>query len=441
MSGVIVLVSGESRESISAKHGAFIWEKLASEGFAEKLSIGCVGFLNDPRTGSLAIILPKAFASVIKKHSNKCEKYLKDQAFRLIRIFNKIRTEKKFKILSDDRRQSLNRQAKKSEEFLDSFNAALMLRKDFLKNGLYIKELARKTKNTFDRPIDFSSTIRKESPILNDEEVLYLNTLHHAKERHENHPLCKLQKKVLSEIFRLTGEKRIFKKYDNSSCLETEKMFLLLRRLKPLIFDDRGLSLLAYIESYIGRTSLKRSDRAIKEELLSYTKDFEDIWETVLRDVLAPKMGSRALPSGKWYTWPSLQEEEGIEPEIDIYINNPQISVLIDAKDYRIFDGSKISGTSNDHYKQIIYRYLMSTKIPSKMINILAFPVVGQNKLYEIRGLHLWRELPDSCVFEVDVDYEIIVKKWLKEIFVDVEKETSDLLNLIKEVSSKIKMI
>jgi hypothetical protein len=441
MSGVIVLVSGESRDSISRKHGAFIWEKLASEGFADKLSVGCVGFLNDPRTGSLAIILPKAFASVVKKYSNKSETYLKDQAFRLIRIFNKIRIQKKFKILTDDRNESFNRQAKKSELFLDSFNAALVLRKDFIKNGLYIKQSAKKTKNTFDRPIDFPSTLQKESPILNDEEVLYLNTVHHSKQRVENHPLCMLQKNVLSKIFKLTGEKRLLKKFDARTFLETEKLLPSIRRLKPLIFDERGLSLLAYIESYIGRTGLKKSDRAIKEELLAYTKDFEDIWEAVLRGVLAPKMGSRALPAGKWYTWPTLKEEQGIEPQLDIYINNPQMSVLIDAKDYRILDGTKISGTSNDHYKQIIYRYLVSSKTPFKMINILAFPVVGQSKLYEIRGVHLWRELADSCVFEVDVDYEIIVKKWLKEISIDVEKETADLLNLIKEYSSKIKSI
>jgi hypothetical protein len=125
-----------------------------------------------------------------------------------------------------------------------------------------------------------------------------------------------------------------------------------------------------------------------------------------------------------------------MQPEVDIRLVSGGDEVLIDAKDYRVLNGSKWQGSNGDHYKQVIYRQLLSTR-SSQVINILAFPSLGQKKLFAIRGCHHWKEIQDSLVFEVTVDYDLAVKRWLRETPLDIKEEIEMLLRDLIEFRKK----
>jgi hypothetical protein len=214
-----------------------------------------------------------------------------------------------------------------------------------------------------------------------------------------------------------------------------------LRDLRASTFDERGRFLINAISAYLGESSLIGADSHVREELLSYTKDFEDIWEKMLRDLMAPELKKRTLPPGEWYQWPDATANKGMQPEFDITLESGDTDVLVDAKDYRVINGYKLQGSNGDHYKQIIYRQLLARPNDSKAINILAFPSLGQNVLFSIRGCHHWSEIPGSCVFEVTVDYDLAVKRWLREISLDVNKEIEKLLNEINKFAKEIAVL
>jgi hypothetical protein len=211
-----------------------------------------------------------------------------------------------------------------------------------------------------------------------------------------------------------------------------------LRDLRGSTFDERGRFLISTISSFLSESSLLGAQRQEREELLSYTKDFEDIWEQVLRDLMAPGLIKRTLPTGEWYGWPDASPNKGMQPKFDIRLESGDADVLIDAKDYRLLNGSKWQGSNSDHYKQIIYRQLLAAPRNSNVVNILAFPSLGQKSLFAIRGCHHWKEIEGSRVFEVTVDYDLAVKRWLRETSLDIKAEMATLLEDLREFSKKV---
>jgi hypothetical protein len=153
---------------------------------------------------------------------------------------------------------------------------------------------------------------------------------------------------------------------------------------------------------------------------------------------MAPGLSKRTLPTGEWYEWPNSSIKRGMQPEYDIRLESGEADVLIDAKDYRLLNGSKWQGSNGDHYKQIIYSQLLTESKDAIVFNILAFPSLGQKSLFAIRGCHHWKEIKGSRVFEVTVDYDLAMKCWLREISVDIKKEMATLLNDLKKFSDKV---
>jgi hypothetical protein len=258
-----------------------------------------------------------------------------------------------------------------------------------------------------------------------------------------SHPLCLLHIACLKEIFGLTGERNDL---DGSEALDAnafrrmkDKPRSYLRELRASTFDERGRFLISAINSYLSEASLLGADRQEREDLLSYTKDFEDIWEQVLRDLMAPGLTKRTLPAGEWYAWPDASADKGIEPRYDIRLQTEDTDVLVDAKDFRVLNGSKWKeGAAGDHYKQIIYRQLLASRKDSKVVNILAFPSLGQKSLFAIRGCHKWKEIEGSRVFEVTVGYDLAVKRWLRETSLDIKTEMAVLLEELRKFREKM---
>jgi hypothetical protein len=436
------VVAGDSRESVESACGKAAWRSLADNGFVERTSVSCVGFHREIDANSLLVVLPKAFNSPGARERLHEPAYEREQIYRLIRVFKKVRRETEFSLVGGKTNQILDRELRTTDPVLDSFDAALRLRRDYRENGLYIRKSNRQTLNKPNLVVNWPRTIRRSTTVLSGGEVFFDDTVHHSRKRDMSHPLCLLHIACLKEIFGLTGERSDL---DGSEALDVnafrrvkEKPRSYLRDLRASTFDERGRFLISAISSFLSESSLLGAERRVREELLSYTKDFEDIWEQVLRDLMAPGLTKRTLPAGEWYGWPDGLANKGMQPEFDIRFDGGEADVLVDAKDYRILNGSKWQGSNGDHYKQIIYRQLLAAPKDSKVVNILAFPNLGQKTLFAIRGCHRWKEIEGSRVFEVTVDYDLAVKHWLREASLDIKVETAALLEELRRFSEKM---
>jgi hypothetical protein len=436
------VVAGDSREVIEKDCGKAAWRSLADNGFVERTSVSCVGFHREIATNSLLVVFPKAFNLPCARERLNNPSYVRDQMYRLIRIFRKVRRDTEYTLTGGATNQSVARECHDADPVLSSFDAALRLRRDYRENGLYIRRSTRQTLNKPNLSVDWPSTIRRSTTVLNGGDVLFANTIYHARKRDMSHPLCLLHIACLKEIFGLTGERSDL---EGSESLDLNafrrfkaKPRSYLRDLKASTFDERGRFLISAISSFVDESSLLGVDRQVREELLSYTKDFEDIWEQILRDLVAPGLSNRTLPAGEWYGWPHAVANKGMQPVFDIRLESGDADILVDAKDYRLLNGSKWQGTNSDHYKQIIYRQLLAEPKGSKVVNMLAFPSLGQEALFAIRGCHHWKEIPGSRVFEVTVDYDLAVKRWLRETSLDIRKEMAALLEEVRTFSEKV---
>lgn len=433
------VVAGDTREAIEKNCGKATWRILADNGFIERTSVSCVGFHREIETNTLLVVLPKAFNSGESRSRLKEPSYEREQIYRLIRVFKKVRRETHFSLSDGSTNKTLVREVGATDPVLDSFDAALRLRRDYRANGLYVRKSPRQTLNRPNLPVNWSRTIGLSTPLLNGGEVLFDNTFHHARKRDMSHPLCLLHIACLKEIFSLTGERSDLEDTDtldaNTLRRVKAKPRHYLRDLRTSTFDERGRFLIGAISSFLGESRLVGAKLEVREALLSYTKDFEDIWEQVLRDLLAPGQTKRTLPAGEWHGWPEASIKKGMQPEFDIRLESEDADVLVDAKDYRLLNGSKWQGSNGDHYKQIIYRQLLASSSESHALNILAFPSLGQSSLFVIRGCHRWKEIEGSRVFEVTVDYDLAIKHWLREISLDLKLEVDALVAELQKFS------
>jgi hypothetical protein len=433
------VVAGDSREKIEQDFGKATWRTLADNGFIERTNVSCVGFHRDIESNSLLVVLPKSFNSQEARARLKDNSYGREQIYRLIRIFKKIRRLTKFSLSSGETNRSTDRINDLSDPVLDTFDAALRLRKDFRENGVYARKSNRQVFNRASLPVNWDKTVSRNSAFLNGKDIIFEKTIHRSRKFDFFHPLALLHVACLKDIYALIGERDIF---DEAESLDA-KYFLkvknnpnkYLKNLKATVFDERGQFLLKMISSYLGEFGLINSNKKDREELLTYTKDFEDIWEKILRDLISPGLQDRNLSPGEWINWPGGQVSLGMRPVFDIRLLHNDSDLLLDAKDYRLRNGSKLQGTNGDHYKQIIYKQLLDSPYEVSVVNVLAFPGIGQKSLFSISGCHYWKEIKDSKVFEITVDFELASKCWLKEISLDVKSEISLLLEELKKFS------
>lgn len=436
------VIAGDSRRSIEERCGIDAWRTLADNGFVEKTSVSCVGFQRDIEKNTLLVVLPKAFDTPEARSQLDDPTFERGQIYQLIRLFKKIRQQTSFAINRGETNKLLERERLSSDPVLDSFDAALRLRRDYRENGLYRKKSARQVYNNHNLPINWPQTIRRSNAVINGRSINFDNTVHGCRKHEPSHPLCQLHIACLQEIFSLTGERSDLAYMESLDSRAFQKIKAKprnhLRALSSATFDERGRFLIRAIGSYLGEAGLLNTPQKVQDELLSFSRDFENIWEKMLRDLMTPGSPSRKLPPGQWHAWPNADERRGIRPQVDIQLSEEDTNLLVDAKDYRLMSGGKWKGSAGDHYKQIIYRKLFSTSTSSKVLNILAFPAVGQTSLFVVRGCHDWTEIVDSRVFEITVDYNLVAKRWLGESTLDVAAEIRELLASLRNFNDKL---
>lgn len=441
-SRLFLVVSGDSKEELDKLYGPNIWRLLSDNGFADRKSIGAVGFCRNLDENQLVVVFPKAFGSNYSRSVKLDKEKINNSLYQLIRVFNKIGRETNYKKSFIKTNSLADKLLDASDPVLDSLEAAIKLRNDFKVNGLYYRKKKNHDFSKENLPINWSKTINQSQPQLNDDGIFFNRTTHNSRKRSLYHPLSSLHMACLKEIFTLTGDKTylgMISEFTYSSvkpALKNPKKYI--GSICNDIFDERGQRLKKLIITYLGDGRLSSGNLVQKDEVLTYTAEFENIWEYILRELFDSSNHSRDLAAGRWFNYAEVPEEKsGIKPEIDMKISSGDINAFIDAKDYRVINGAR-HGSSNDYYKQVIYRLLTETKTPENFFNILVFPEYGQNELFKIYGCHDWNEISNSRVFEIGVDYEIAVSRWLGESKLNVEASIKKLLQDLKSFESLV---
>ena len=78
--------------------------------------------------------------------------------------------------------------------------------------------------------------------------------------------------------------------------------------------------------------------------------------------------------------------------------------------------------------------------MPDNFFNILAFPGLGQKELFKINGCHKWAQIPNSTVYEVSVDYELAVSRWLGDVSFSIDSAVHKLLTDLRDFEVKVKL-
>ena len=132
------VIAGDSKKCIEERHGASAWRALADNGFIKRTSVSSVGFHRDISNDTLLVVLPKVFDTLEVRTQLEDPLFQLKQIYQLIRLFRAKATDN----FCDNRRKTnklLERTAPIDDPVLNSFEAALKLRRDYREHGLYRK--------------------------------------------------------------------------------------------------------------------------------------------------------------------------------------------------------------------------------------------------------------------------------------------------------------
>lgn len=409
-----VVVAGDKREELEDDE---LWGVLSKAEFNNGKSLDSVGFYKNRESGELAVVLPKPFAKPSTRSKLEDPDFTLEQAYSLVRVFQKIVRETDYETELISSNSSSYREGYPSDPVLDSIEGAFLLRDDFLRNGLYFSKVSRLTKNRWDLPLDWNRSFSRFPPLLQHNDVLFTESIHRKRKRDVKDPLLRLQATCLSEIFTLLGAPCPLSFPNVMEAAEFKRIksrpHMYLRKLRATTFTDRGRRILSCLSSYLGDRRLDASEIR-DDDHLRFSSSFENIWERMLREVLSSDSNLVRMPRGRWHAVDRSVKTTGV-PEVDFKISGTKAEALVDAKDYRVDRKVFRMGSAGDHYKQVIYRHLSKPPKGKYFCNILMFPSIDQKKLFELRGMHEWAEINNSRVFEVNVDYTKIVRRWLGE--------------------------
>jgi hypothetical protein len=421
-----ILITGDGKaDLVQAKLTPLEFATLNESGLLHNNRLVHVGFvwLFD----RLIVVLPKAYAAPqTRKRLEIDSRYALEQAFLLIRTLARCKQENRFNTIYNQQQPFIERGLEEINK-LSALEAAIELRRDYLENGLYWNKSVRFLTNYYSAPIDWNQTVRRRQPVLEGSDVLWFDTIHRSRSRNPLDYVHRLHATCIAQILELTGESSFSPQFlplsdSEVAQLKTESDRVLNFYLSQT-YRERGQRLLELIKVWLGGTSLNVRSDLERNPILLAARNFENVWEYILRSLLTdnPEQ-NRQLEQGQWVNNEGKQAN-GIKPRIDLIRSKTKPSgdyeyiFLFDAKDKQVKAGG-ISGSPDDHYKQIIYRKLLASQYPANLkrfYNVLLFPGINEIHTTRLLGVHQWNSIKDSEVIEVAVDYENIVQAWLNE--------------------------
>lgn len=433
---------GEKKHDVLSRYGKHVWRTLADGEFIDRNRIACVGFAREASDGSLILSVPKAY-TLPSDPGHGIKPY---DVFQLVRVFRKARRELTTPIEAGRTTLGTGHADGAHDATLDFLDAALYLRDDYHKNGLYRRKHAVCARNSWSHPVDWKRTLDAAAPHLRQSEVFFPETMHRARKINETDLLRRLQASAVYDAFRLSGEtaavpgEMMLSRVEWDAAQQCPAAFM--RRAQYGIYDDRGRKLCAALYAYLGVGSVSQASQLQEHQWFSYTAEFEYIWEAILRSLFSPGQSAARLPAGRWYPFPKKGSLNGIAPTIEIRVHTLSEDALVDAKDYsqdlRVINGFAWMGSQGDFYKQVIYRLLLDANERKRTVNMLAFPGNNSGRLFDVRGCHVWPSIESSQVFEVLVDYDTAVRHWLGEEKRDSKEEVGELIKTLRSAEADL---
>lgn len=421
-----------------------------------------IGFyLTDNR---LILKVPKFITDI----PNEKDKIIKE-FFKYHNIFNKYRKDDKDQksVKFDEYDNELAFGVEKENLYsLSIFELYFTLLKDYKENGLLLfreKSTNLKSKGR----IDWKKTLNTQSEIMTKDSIIYNRVYYSNLNFTHNHPVtlihacCIMRLEILLNIkLGLTYNYKDLKIIENSK----RKIEAIIKKYRREMFSDRERKIFNVIESIFSYDKIIHQNMKKGSEI-NYARDFNYIWEAMLRVGLADEYKSfnAKIPSGGYrlrnFNSDNSDYEEilfrGLDPRPDILVernysdgnSNEDYLFVLDAKNYVIdFKNKKGTPRTPDIVKQIFYRHFMSNlynkdskyKVEN-IINAFLLPAELKNEKIRYIGKHSM-ELGNS--FEIEdilcfyIDFESLTDNYLNHNN-DYSREILDYI--YKEFKNSIK--
>jgi hypothetical protein len=295
--------------------------------------------------------------------------------------------------------------------------AALALWDDFLENGpFYVKEVALDSRAS-GGTIDWRRTESRSLSVLMEGSPIYMEPVYRIRRHDLAGRFFLLHLATVQSIGSLLG---LDSGLQTSISLAEEfhEYAHYPERIREdfssLAFRDRARQLTDLISAYCGGLPLIHAEDDKHGSTLFGVTNFERVWEHMLRTLLSNMEGREfaKLQAGEWFCSQSGQPQTGIRPITDGCFlredNGKRLVFLFDAKERDELASEGVTGSPNDHYKQMFYARLLELTETDQLYNVLIFPKLsgGQDPYATVLGSHSWPAVSGSQVFEVAVSYE-----------------------------------
>jgi hypothetical protein len=255
---------------------------------------------------------------------------------------------------------------------------------DYKLNGLYTSEKYFHRKG-FQGKTDWKKTINSVNPLLNEDEIFYPHFVNKFKDNLHSNEITEIHKWILSCIVERFGWllsaslKLDFVKPNLSS--NTQFSSRLIRVELQSVFSDSKIHTLQMLLRY-----LDDDLNAFQNDYLSFGfKDFQHVWEQMLKQVLKPTHNFLDMPTPTYEEIGGRtirKEQKGQRVDIFLYDASQKTACVVDAKYYDASSTDKAPGWS-DLVKQFFYAKsltagALNTQV-EKVKNCFIFPGVASN--------------------------------------------------------------
>ena len=409
---------------------------LRNAGAIDGTRVSNVGFVWGP--DRLLVILPKAYAAEdARARLADDPEWALSQAFLLIRLLARCRRDGRFRALRSVREAWIERAPSTGADVVGALEAALMLRADFLERGLYWERSPLYRANDPSNPVDWPRTLRSRPPLLDENGVVWFDTVHRARARDPRDPVHRLHAWAVANVLALTGESPLSPRGPFLTASERDTVAANPGRyvdaLLARTYRDRGRHLLRLIGAWTRRSpDCRRARRTprprpparpvVRERVGARPPRAPRQHRGVRVARFRPGPGHRRRPD-------SSRGKGAIVPKVDIRRQSDLASRSSTSSTLRTRPSSPgRTGSAADHYKQVVYAQLLDLPVGSDLVNALLFPAVMPVRTVRVLGVHGWpTRLQRSRVVEAAVDFERVVRAWLGDASLDPEAIVADL--------------
>lgn len=409
-----VISEGSSAKSLPGD----LYELFKKADLIDSEKIRFSGILRFKNREGLVAVLPRGF--LVGSCSDL--KLVSDRIFLMARVVSRCMREKTFRILFIDNGLFWPRTAFRDINLCDAIEAAYLLRRDFLENNYFWQKSKKMILHSWDHPVDWVRSTDVYPPEISGGQIFYRNTVHTALVRQSVDFVHRLHATCMDDIFRLTGENMNVSEGRRLDEDDYEKVILRPEAyILPLLnrmYRERGRMLLKLMMTWFrGRVGYSTSS-ADQPDATGFCCNYNLLWEHMLRKLLdnSGSPSERMLEAGLWTQCDGTESATG-HPELDtLHITaagEQYIRCLVDAK-YKALSVPGRSGSSDDHYKQIMYARLTTAGLCRNLFNVLVFPCGNEDAVFRFLGCHRWRSVENSDVNELGADSAAIAESWLR---------------------------